>query len=368
MPDPDLICEVRSTDGGVYRDWLGVAVEYTYADTNPLRHFTLTCAEPSSVGKLRLKPGDRVNVTLAGRKVIDNGYVKNRQVGFDPNRHAVQITGISAAGQIQQASVNLGQYRGYSLSQIGGAVAKQFGVGFRMENPPAGADKTFPNVIPHYGETGWAFLRRLARARGVMLRTDPNGDIVAGVPAGGSGATLEEGVNIISLNCYLEFPWAEQIVGSSQTPGTDQKFGSAAAHIQSTATIPSGAKGMIVRIAADRPLDAQENQTAVDAYAQQILLATVQVTVTHRGWFKPGTTDLWELGDKVTVKSPMAFANDSGKMDLRVFTVTCTQSEAGTTTTVVLVSEAVFQRRFPDGNAGDPYNQAATPAKQEVAA
>jgi len=36
--------------------------------------------------------------------------------------------------------------------------------------------------------------------------------------------------------------------------------------------------------------------------------------------------------------------------------------------TVVLVSELVFQRRFFDGNAGDPYNQAATLAKQEVAA
>lgn len=37
-------------------------------------------------------------------------------------------------------------------------------------------------------------------------------------------------------------------------------------------------------------------------------------------------------------------------------------------TMVVLVSERVFRRRFPDGNAGEPYNQAATPAKQEVAA
>lgn len=34
---------------------------------------------------------------------------------------------------------------------------------------------------------------------------------------------------------------------------------------------------------------------------------------------------------------------------------------------VVLVSEAVFHRRFADGNAGDPYNQTATPVTQEVA-
>lgn len=37
-------------------------------------------------------------------------------------------------------------------------------------------------------------------------------------------------------------------------------------------------------------------------------------------------------------------------------------------TTTQLDSEAVFQRRFSDGNAVDPYNQKATQAKWKVAA
>ncbi|GEP08586.1 hypothetical protein [Methylobacterium gnaphalii] len=369
MPDPDLVCQVYAA-GGIFSNWLTVAVSYTCDDTEPLRHFALSCAEPSAAkAALKLVPGDRVNIDLAGRRVIENGFIKIRQVGYDANRHGVQITGLSAAGNIQQASADPGQYRGYAFDAIARKVAQKYGVSFRMVNPPDGANLPFPNVIPSHGETDWHFLRRLARARGIILTAAANGDLVGGVPDGGSGATLEEGRNILSCNCYIEQPWMDKLLGVAQTPGSDGMSGRTAAEVASTAQINGGpGSGLTARVLADQPLNPQENKIATDAYAQQILLDTLRCTVTHHGWFKPGTTDLWELGDKVTVRSPMAF----GRVDtqqLRVWSVTCSQTPEGqTTTSVQLVSEPVFQRKYPDGQAGDPFGQSAKAASIQMPA
>ncbi|MFY9293360.1 MAG: hypothetical protein WAP03_22065 [Methylorubrum rhodinum] len=366
MPDPRLVCEVRAKSG-IYLNWTSVSVEYTYADTRPIRRFSLVCAEPSEARNVRLRPGEQVDVTLGGKKVIVDGFIKTRQVGYDATRHAVSVTGLAKAGHVQEASVDHAQFRGYTLEQIGNAITKKHGVAFRMANAPKGANTPFPNVITDPDQTDWQFLTGLARNRGVMIQAAANGDLIAGIPDGGSGFVLEEGRNIFALNCYTEFPWAEYVVGWSQTQGSDQKFGSSVSEVSAQAGVPGGATGLIMRVVADRPLNAAENQTATDAYTAELLLSTLQCTVTHHGWFKPGTNDLWELGDKVTVKSPMAFPNDSGQLELRVFTVVLSQTPEGQTlTAITLVSEAVFAKRFPDGTAGDPFKQAATSAADQT--
>ena len=361
MPDPNLICQVRAASG-IFDTWLAVAVSYSYQDTNPIRRFNMTCAEPSAAKVMKLVPGDRVDVILAGLKVIEDGFIQVRQAGYDANRHAVQISGLAKAGHIQHASVELGQVRGYKFEAIANAVVKKYGVKFRMVNPPPGADLPFPNVIPLWGETDWEFLSGLARARGIRLTCAANGDLIGGVPDGGTRAVLEEGRNIISCNAYIELPWAQKVLGSAQEAGTDSRFGRLVSETGAEATIPGGPEGLTKRIVAERPLGTMENQIAVDAYASDILLATVRVTVTHNGWFKPGTSELWELGDKVSVRSPMAFGRVDSQ-NLRVYTVTCSQTPEGqTTTTVELVSEAAFVQRFPNGQAGNPFDQTAQKA------
>jgi len=367
MQNPNWICQVRA-DGGIFDTWLVVGVSYSYQDTNPIRRFNLTCAEPSAAKVMKLVPGDRVDVTLSGLKVIEDGFIQVRQAGYDANRHAVQISGLAKAGHIQHASADLGQVRGYPFQAIANRVVQKYGVKFRMVNPPPGADLAFPNVISEWGETDWEFLSRLARARGIRLTCAANGDLVGGVPDGGTRAVLEEGRNIISCNAYIELPWAQKVIGGAQEAGTDQRFGRTVSEVAAEATIPGGATGLTKRILAERPLGTKENQIATDAYAADILLATVRVTVTHHGWFKPGTSELWELGDKVAVYSPMAFGRVDAQ-DLRVYTVTCSQTPEGQTTTAVeLVSEYAFVQRFPDGQAGNPFDQTAQKANAIVPA
>ena len=60
-------------------------------------------------------------------------------------------------------------------------------------------------------------------------------------------------------------------------------------------------------VVAEHPLTQKEAQIRADMEASALLSAVVRVTVTHHGWIKPGGSELWELGEAVTVKSPMLF-------------------------------------------------------------
>src|ERR1044072_3605119 len=180
MPTLEEWCEVRTTYG-IFRDWTSVAVSYSN-DENWLRQFRLELAEITKTSTVRgavgqqptlldqggtgqailqrLKPGDTVDIALAGQLVIKDGYIKVRQSASDANRHAVQIVGVSRAGPIREVSINLkkaggGQFKKQNITQIANRVLKAAGINvkFRLENAPTGADKPFESVIVHDNET-----------------------------------------------------------------------------------------------------------------------------------------------------------------------------------------------------------------------
>lgn len=369
MPKLDEWCEVR-TNGGIFRDWTSVSVRYGI-DPSFQRVVQLECAEPmepgrSGVAKVaqRLKPGDRVDVAIGGKLVIENGYIKIRQTAYDANRHAVQVMAVAKSNPIREVSVDIadgGQYRGHTFEAIAKRALAQIGVDFRLVNPPAIASVPFRNVIVQTGETIAELLERLARQRNVWLWTDVDGTVLAGDPStSGASATLEEGVNILSASSYIEFPWAENVVMMSQTQGSDDLWGRRASEIGAKSTIASGDTGKTVIGLAEHPATQQELQARTDMEAKAINAAIHRDVITHKGWYRPGGTDLWKEGDSATVKSPMLYPFANGEQTLRVWAVTCSQSnEGGTTTAVELVNEATFQQQFPDASKGSPF---ATPA------
>lgn len=177
MPVVEEFCEVR-TKSGIYRDWTSVAVAYSYGQKAATeRQFTLTIAEPSLKSFL-LIPGDRVDVALAGKLVIQEGYLIDRQVFLDASRHVVQVTGTSKAGPISNVSVDLpggGQLRGYTLEAIAKKVLQPYGLNFRVENGPPGATMPFPNVAVRYA---WFLPAAIADTESLLVfhRLGPFGD------------------------------------------------------------------------------------------------------------------------------------------------------------------------------------------------
>jgi prophage tail gpP-like protein len=377
MPNPNEWCEVRAA-GGVYRDWVNVAVSWGMA-RNVERYVRLQCAEPGKVGQLRLKPGDDIEVDLGGYSFIRGGKIRTRQAAIDANRHGVQIEGLSKAGEIVASSVDVrklgSQFRGYPLEAIANAVLKPHGLKLRMDNAPSGAETPFDSVIVHYGETVFEFIDRLARQRDCFITVGADGNLRAGLPKGegGGNAALIEGVNILSANATITDP-AVTVAYTGQDSGRDDRFGSKVAQVAAEATIGGFGNKRLHLGLCEEPVTHRECQLRTNHETRHLLSQALQVQVTHQGWLKPspgvgrgglpgGNAALWNLGEHVTLKSPSIIPVGDGTIELRVWEVLWSQSEAGTLTTVTLVSDAVFSDPFPNAREGDgSFQQSATPA------
>ncbi|GJD58354.1 phage baseplate assembly protein [Methylobacterium dankookense] len=365
MPDADLYCEVR-TLGGTYRDWLSVNVAQSF-DQSWSRSFALTCAEPSAASAFRLKPGDRVDIALAGQVLIKEGYITQRQAAYDGARHAVQVSGFSKAGitEIVSAQSGTGQFRGYKIDAIANSVLKPLGLKFEVKDGPKGWDTPFPQVMIRHGETPFALISRLCNQRGLWIEAEADGTLTAGTKVDGSGAQFVEGVNILSASCMIEMPGAAELITSSQMTGSDSLFGRKASEISAKSTITGGIPGTKQTYLAEMPLDQKGAELRTNMQAQAIESARLRVNLTYQGWLKPDGS-LWKLKEPVTVKSPMLFPTKSGQMELKLWGYTHSQSESGTTTTLDLVNENAFGVRAQDAKENDGwYNPGATPAVPE---
>src|SRR4051812_3421965 len=347
MPTPIAeYCEVKHKSG-LFRDWISVTVRWGIEEEF-VASFSLQLTEPDPKA-LKLAPGDRVDIIVGGKEVIKDGYIKTRQASYDANRHAVRIDGLAKAGPMLEVSVDRKdvQFQDYTFEAIANRLLKPVGVKFKFAKKPKGADEKFKNVIIHQGERIYEALERLARQRAIWLSTDGDGTVIGGNAESGSGGIqLEEGVNILRASSYIEYPWAERYATSGQGQGSDEVFGRRSAAISASTTIENGDKGKTVVEPIEVPTTQKEAQSRADMGAMYINARTLRVAVTHQGWFKPGTQDLWKLRDPVSIKSPMLFPSGEEQMSLFVWSVTWNQSESGTTTTVELVNPKALTSTF----------------------
>ena len=216
------------------------------------------------------------------------------------------------------------------------------GVSMVTRNPPPGWDRPFDFAAPHYGETCFAFINRLANQRGLLLTDDKDGNLVAGqADASTAAVSLVEGRNILRAVGVLDDENAWSTTGMiQQFPGTDQTWGTtraAAATVQN----PGLTRANRVRLV-HGDMAGDPSQLATRTSFENMLTAStiVQASVTVVGWFKP-SGDLWKEGDSVTVLSPMLFPMTTGAVKLSVQSVTYAQDPGeGTTTTLELVQSA----------------------------
>jgi prophage tail gpP-like protein len=361
LPKQQEICLVTA-GGQNYDIWTTVEVSRNI-DDKFIDHALLVVSEVTSGAKaladLKLKPGDHATVTLAGQKVLD-GQVYLRQAAYRAREHAVQI-GICSFAQNVIAStvdVNPGQYINQTLQQIVSACFGKVGIGFSIDGSPPGADKVFPRVSEHIGESRYDFAERLCRMRNIHMVDGGNSNIIGfrGPAKSGSldssgrlivqpskgsetntGLMLQEGVNILQARLLLsnnDFA-SEQAVNGDDT-GNDAGDANRSSEATASLTPPNNRN---IKLRSEMPGDDADMKMRVNHEADWSYFTTVDGLINVAGWLT-GNGDLWfnHLRELVVLNSPMLLPNDSMKFLIKGI-VHKQSSEEGSTTDVLIANE-----------------------------
>jgi len=331
-------------NGVEYTNWESVQMEAD-AGQYPIRTMTLVTAEMNqpfdSWTSMKLAPNDLAQGYLAGIQVI-NGIVAVRQASIEANRHLVQIVVMSSTQGLQVSTVdgNPGQYVNATLEQIVNSVCSKVGVSFSLDGSASGADKPFPRVSEHAGETRFNFIDRLCQMRDVWLRDDEFGTLIGFRDSSGtSGALLVEGQNIISGRVIMRNDYAvSQLTSVGQHPGeqSDNAAGDETRDSSATVTNPGMPFPRPAVVPTPEPADSQDAAMFANHAMTENLFSMLEAEFVVPGWFAP-TNQLWidMLTNDIQVYSPSLFPDNY--MTLRIMGVVHSQdSQRGSTTTIRL--------------------------------
>jgi prophage tail gpP-like protein len=354
MPNPDEVATLI-VGGHKFDDWQSVWVQSRYAEAYP--HFRFTAAERDPVPELwttlQFKPGDECAIYLGGQLGV-TGVIEERQVAYDANNHAVQLSGVGLTWYAARSSVmhKTGNFDGKTFEQVGREVIAPYGVGIKTIGTLNAIPFKQLQVQP--GETVWDFLERIARPRGIVLGSDVEGNFLfIDYHTGTSVEQLIEGQNILRCQCVIsaKYTFTDYPV-RGQTGGSDDMQGTEAS--EQECSVKGTAKHHSVLLTpAEQPV---WNRGEVCDRAKNEAIwhegTVINATVTVQGWLRSGR-ELWHAGDDVHVKSPMAMLDQV----LKIMTATFTQDrESGTLTTLELVPPWLLkdQNNYNVGKAGAP--------------
>jgi prophage tail gpP-like protein len=350
---------VLEVNGKKFEDWESVWVQMRRAESFHFFRFTAAERDPifnqsgifPLIEKLQFKPGYRCNITLAGQPAILNGRIETRQVAYDSNSHGVQLIGKSNTAAAARSSVDhkTGNFDKKNIVQVAQEVCKPYGVTVKVIGSP---DLTkFDKLQCEVGELVWDFLERIARPRGVIMGSDKEGNfLLIGKHQGTVVSNLIEGVNIKACQCVISHkdPYETYDVRASHA-ASDDNDGTAASELHATTKGSVAKDKSKIIVAAEQPVKTQaEVQARVENEKRWREGTVISATIIVQGWLRDGA-ELWEPGDQVHVKSPMAMLDEN----LTIQTATFTQDNAsGTQTSLDLVNPAAMQQEGEKFNTG----------------
>lgn len=356
MPKFDEWAEVEA-GGQIYKEWTGVTVSRGLSgqgvSTAMLQAIEPSSGSGASYANIKLKPGDQVTVTLAGYRVF-KGFVVDRQAVYDAQNHGVQIVAEAAYSDIVYSNAPLkgSQFRDYAFEPIAKKILEPFGLKLKIENPPKDVSKKFKDISVNPGDTAYSFLERLARMRGLHLRSGEDGEVIAGKMKDGSApiADLEEGKNILSALIRISDRTAfSKAQFPGQQRGDDQTNGDAARKPAAFVEGSDSSRYKLLVVLPETPGDKDDMRIRADRQADDFMGAMINAQVTVQGWLKP-SGGIWKEFETVRLVSPMGLMKHS----LGVQDVTYTQDQSGTKTTLVLVRPEALGSITPPGvSAGE---------------
>jgi prophage tail gpP-like protein len=347
-PNPLEVAKIKA-DYGEFAEWESVYVQHRLADAYPL--FRFTAAEfspmPPVWSLLKFLPGDIVQIELGGQIAVKDGFITDRQVGYDANSHGVQLSG---KGRVNWLTLTSSVDPPRTFANMGVVdIANQLYPPDKIVivGSPDNSPYEHQQSQPH--ETKWDFLENIARPKGIVLGSDEFGNLlIIGDHSMPVSATLIEGVNILKMNCLISVNDSYGLYGVvSQVNGHDDMSGADVAQ-QEGYWQGQGPAGRVINTpspSATRTYDELRKMAYNEAKWSDG--TRIQASVTVQGWMQPGTTTLWKAGVNVAVYSPMAVL--AGQV-LKIQNVTFQQDRnSGTTTTLDLVPRFLLNDHGIDG-------------------
>jgi len=356
---PYLTRAVLEVNGSLYWEWESVQVRHAIQET-PAYTARFTCSEmepayPAARWAFRIKPGDHCSIYLDGYLAL-SGFVVTRQAFYDANQHTVEIQAVAGSATLNAGSAvhETGEFKNMKPDAIIRELAKPFGVNVQVLGQ-GGLGQALDRFHLRPGETGWQGIERLARAGGMFLTSNENGDVVLMDSPIGANDTVTEGVNILdgreiihSLAASGNYTAQNQGTGSDDlskiAEWTHQRFSDQAGSTNFSpgympqvilSEMPAFAKGMM-------KTRAQLESNVNDMYQ-------IWVTVSVLGWQRTSAGGLWIRGQNVHVNSPMLIMD----RDLVLKAVTFSQDNSqGTRSTLELVNQAAMGGYADAGGGG----------------
>lgn len=288
-----------------------------------------------------IKPGAECQLSVDGAVIIA-GYVDVVRPSYDATSRGLQISGRDkAADMVDSSALNEpDSWSAITIGKLAAELAKPFGVSVVDESGDA---EPFHLAKIQPGETAFAILERYSRQRGILTISDGLRGIVLMKPGGRrADVALEQGKNILSASGTADYSqrFNEYLV-TGQTAGTDDVFGTDAAHVEGMARDAEVRAARRLLLTAPNSTNAANMQAIAAWEAITRAARGSPLSITVQDWYQMSGGRLWQPGEIVQVKS--AWLQLTEPVDFLINSVTFTKDDGGTLTQLELLRPDAYK-------------------------
>ncbi len=228
-PDAILVAGGKRHDG-----WKSVSIHMGIEELASTFQLSLTQRWTPSVEPVPIGVGERVELSI-GDTLVLTGYVDDYSEDYDAQSHSVSVSGRSRTGDLADCAAIHAQMKGKNLLEVAEELCNPFGITASLSEPGLDIGGRLPTVVIQDGETVFETLNNLARKEGVLLMSDPRGNLVLSrastTPIESADISFKENVKRGSVRTSGRERYSNYLI-KGQVQGDDNVFGAGAAHLK----------------------------------------------------------------------------------------------------------------------------------------
>lgn len=295
--------------------------------------FSLTLVARNSDGdRVRLFPGDSVEVAVNGTKVI-SGFVDRLSTSFSAGSHSVSVSGSECSADIADCCIdNPLEWENKKMDEIIRIVCANFGLSFsnRMSVDVGGPFQKF-SVEP--GAKALDTITKLCRERGILCCSDGMGKVYLLKPDScPRGPALKQGENLMAAS--VDFSLVDRF-STYTVYGT----GKAKKKVVATSSDSDVSRNRPLIVVDSNAVEKDKVQARADWECRVRRAKSMGFKATVHGW--EHSSGLWVPGVICSFEAPELFVETP--IDLLVSSVEYSWGPSGEMTNLTLVPPEVFE-------------------------